>query len=188
MGIKNARALFLSLNTDYLLNIFKGLVLLYLFWLWSCCFGLWLLLSGYFDVPLLLVFGVLSCVLVVFIAWRVEVIDPEQQPFGLRFCLGIFFYWPWLMVQIVLANIDVARRIINPELPISPTMITLKPTQYSDLGRVIYANSITLTPGTVTTAVNDDVIQVHALNREAAQALEEGDMDRRVATLERQRR
>ena len=52
--------------------------------LWLFCFGLWLLLSGYFDVPLLLGFGVLSCALVVFVAWRTEVIDPEERPLRLR--------------------------------------------------------------------------------------------------------
>lgn len=152
--------------------------------LWLFCFGLWLLLSGYFDVPLLLGFGVLSCALVVFVAWRTEVIDPEERPLRLRFNLHIFSYWPWLLWQIVLSNLDVAKRILDPKLPISPTLITLRPTQRSDLGRVIYANSITLTPGTVTTALSGDTLEVHALTREAADSLLEGDMDRRVTRLE----
>ncbi len=152
--------------------------------LWLFCFGLWLLLSGYFDVPLLLGFGVLSCALVVFVAWRTEVIDPEERPLRLRFNLHIFSYWPWLLWQIVLSNLDVAKRILDPKLPISPTPISLRPTQHSDLGRVIYANSITLTPGTVTTALSGDTLEVHALTREAADSLLEGDMDRRVTRLE----
>ena len=152
--------------------------------LWLFCFGLWLLLSGYFDVPLLLGFGVLSCALVVFVAWRTEVIDPEERPLRLRFNLHIFSYWPWLLWQIVLSNLDVAKRILDPRLPISPTMITLKPTQHSAMGQVIYANSITLTPGTVTTALSGDTLEVHALTREAADSLLEGDMDRRVTRLE----
>ena len=81
--------------------------------LWLFCFGLWLLLSGYFDVPLLLGFGVLSCALVVFVAWRTEVIDPEERPLRLRFNLHIFSYWPWLLWQIVLSNLDVAKRILD---------------------------------------------------------------------------
>jgi multicomponent Na+:H+ antiporter subunit E len=152
--------------------------------LWLFCFGLWLLLSGYFDVPLLLGFGVLSCALVVFVAWRAEVIDPEERPLHLRLNIHILGYWPWLLWQIVLANWDVAKRIVDPKLPISPTLITLKPTQRSDLGRVIYANSITLTPGTVTTDLSGDTLEVHALTREAADSLVEGDMDRRVTRLE----
>jgi multicomponent Na+:H+ antiporter subunit E len=52
------------------------------------------------------------------------------------------------------------------------------------MGQVIYANSITLTPGTVTTSLSEGVLEVHALTREAAESLLEGDMDRRVAALE----
>ncbi len=153
--------------------------------LWLFCLGLWLLLSGYFDVPLLLVFGALSCALAVFIAWRTEVIDPEEQPLRLRLNAHVLTYWPWLLWQVVLANLDVARRILDPKLPISPTMVTLKPTQRSDLARVIYANSITLTPGTVSTDLSGDTLEVHALTREGADALLAGDMDRRVTQLDR---
>ncbi len=155
--------------------------------LWLFCFGLWLLLSGYFDAPLLLMFGVLSCTLVVFIAWCIEKLDPEGQPLHPKIGPQIILYWPWLLWQIVLANLDVAKRILDPRLPISPTMITLKPTQHSEMGQVIYANSITLTPGTVTTSLSEGVLEVHALTREAAESLREGDMDRRVAALERRK-
>ena len=153
--------------------------------LWLFCAGLWLVLSGYFNIPLLLVFGALSCTLVTFIAWRVEKADPEEQPLHPRISLQIILYWPWLVWQIVLANLDVAKRILDPKLPISPTMITLKPTQRSAMGQVIYANSITLTPGTITASLSDGVLEVHALTQEAADALLEGDMDRRVTALER---
>ena len=152
--------------------------------LWLICFGLWLLLSGFFDNSLLLSFGALSCVLVVFVAWRVETIDPEGQPLRPRLGPQLLWYWPWLLWQVVLANVDVVKRILDPKLPIAPMLITLKPSQRSDLGRVIYANSITLTPGTVTTALSGDTLEVHALTREAADSLLEGDMDRRVTRLE----
>ncbi len=152
--------------------------------LWMFCFVLWLLLSGYFDVPLLLSFGVLSCALAVLVAWRVEVIAPEERSPRLRLNVHALGYWPWLLWQVVLANLDVAKRIVDPELPISPTLITLKPTQRGDLGRFVYANSITLTPGTVTTALSVDTLEVHALTRDAADSLLEGDMDRRVTRLE----
>jgi len=158
--------------------------LLHALGLWGFCFGLWLLLSGYFDVPLLLGFGALSCALAVFVAWRVEVIDPEERPLRLRFNVHVLGYWPWLLWQIVLSNLDVAKRILDPKLPISPALIALKPTQRSDLGRFVYANSITLTPGTVTTNLSGDTLEVHALTQEAADSLRKGDMDRRVARLE----
>lgn len=150
------------------------------------CLGLWLLLSGFFDNTLLLSLGVFSCALVTWVAWRVEMIDPEEQPPHLRFNPQILLYWPWLLKQVVLSNIDVTRRILDPKLPISPTLIELKPSQHSDLGRVIYANSITLTPGTVTVALSGDSLTVHALTRSGAEDLQKGDMDRWVAVLEKE--
>ncbi len=82
------------------------------------------------------------------------------------------------------ANIDVMRRVLSPELPIDPVVKWLPASQTTDLGRVIYANSITLTPGTVSTNVEDGRIEVHALSREGMTALEEGDMDARVQGVE----
>jgi len=142
---------------------------------------LWLLLSGQFE-PLFLSLGVLSVVAVVLIARRMEVIDPEGHPVHLARL--IFLYWPWLVKEIIKSNIDVARLVLNPRLPISPTVIAVKTTQQSDVGRVTYANSITLTPGTVTIATEDDSFLVHALTRDMAAGVESGDMDRRVAALE----
>ncbi len=96
----------------------------------------------------------------------------------------LLLYAPWLVWEVVKANIDVARRILTPSLPISPRMIKVKAGQQSDLGRVIYANSITLTPGTVSVDVEDDTILVHALTKEAADGVETGEMDRKVTRLE----
>jgi multicomponent Na+:H+ antiporter subunit E len=148
-------------------------------------FGVWLLLSGYWRDPLLLSFGVLSCTLCVIIAWRMAVLDPEKQPLRLRLMsTQMVLYWPWLLLQISKANIEVTRIILDRNLPISPTMISVRPTQRTDLGRVIYANSITLTPGTVTTYLGGETLDVHALTQAAADEVLEGDMDRRVAQLE----
>jgi multicomponent Na+:H+ antiporter subunit E len=142
---------------------------------------LWLLLSGHFD-PLLLSFGVASTIGVVLIALRMEVVDHEAVPLQVRF--GFLGYLVWLAAEIAKSNIAVARIILNPKLPISPQMIRVKMSQKSDLGRVTYANSITLTPGTVSVEVEGDEILVHAITREMGEALAEGDMDRRVTAIE----
>ncbi|MEE8196211.1 MAG: Na+/H+ antiporter subunit E [Acidiferrobacterales bacterium] len=144
-------------------------------------FALWLLLSGHY-VPLLIGLGALSVLLVVTIALRMDVVDREGHPIHLS--PKALLYWPWLAWEIVKSNVDVARRILSPTLPISPTVIRLKASQKSELGKVIYANSITLTPGTVSIDIDGDKIEVHALTREAAQALRTGDMDRRVTRFE----
>jgi len=144
-------------------------------------FGVWLLWSGHFE-PLLLSLGVLSCAVVVAIARKMKIVDREGAPVELA--LRALAYVPWLLWEIVKANIDVARRILDPRLPISPRIIKVRAGQRHDITRVIYANSITLTPGTVSVDTNGDEITIHALTEEAARAVETGDMDRRVSRLE----
>ena len=140
-------------------------------------FLLWLGLSGHFE-PLLIFIGVASTLLVVFLAMRMEVIDHESHPIHLT--ARLFRFWVYLFREIVLANIDVIKRILSPGKSISPTMVTLPLPQKSDLGKVIYANAITLTPGTVTVQLNSDTITVHALAKETAELLAAGEMARKV--------
>ena len=144
----------------------------------------WLLWSGHSE-PLLVGFGIFSCLLVVLLSRRMGIVDEETVPvqLGLR---PFVRYAPWLVSQIVVANVDVARRILNPKMPIEPALIQVKVTQQGDLGRVIYANSITLTPGTVSVDLEGDTITVHALTTEAAESLGNGQMDGRVTHLVRE--
>ena len=147
-------------------------------------FCLWLLLSGFFQI-LLISLGVASVVSVVWIAHRMDVIDHEGHPIHLT--MRAFLYWPWLIVEIIKANIDVARVILRRKMPINPSLIEVKSTQETELGQVVYANSITLTPGTVTVAIDKDIMTVHALTGGAAEDLQSGEMDRRVTALEAHR-
>jgi len=110
-----------------------------------------------------------------------EVIDQEGHPVHLTW--RALLYWPWLIVEIVKANIDVAKRILIPSIGISPTMIRIKTSQTSDLGKVVYANSITLTPGTISVEIANDEILVHALSKSGAEDLLTGEMDRRVTRM-----
>lgn len=141
----------------------------------------WLLLSG-FHTALLLSLGGFSCLLVVVLCRRMAIVDPEGHPNHLF--LGLVVYIPWLLWEIFKANIDIARRIVQPDLPIAPCVIRVKASQKTHLGQVIYANSITLTPGTVSVEVTEGEITVHALTRETADDLRAGTMDRRVTRLE----
>jgi len=144
--------------------------------------GFWLLLSGYF-VPLLLGLGAVSILLVVTITLRMNVVDHEDQP--LHLTLRFPLYWAWLAGEIVKANIDVVRCIWSPTGAISPTRIRLTASQRTTVGKVIYANSITLTPGTVTMGLEGNQIEVHALTIAAATSLQDGEMGHRVRELER---
>ena len=141
----------------------------------------WMLISGDFGL-LNLVLGLASALLVVAISRRMDVVDQESQPLNLSARLPV--YWAWLAGKVIKSNLDVTRAIWTPGKSISPTMVRLKLSQQTALGKVIYANSITLTPGTVTLAIEDHEILVHALTRADAALLETGEMDRQVRELE----
>ena len=140
----------------------------------------WLLLSGHYT-PFILTLGVASCIVVVTVTLRMDIADHEGHPIHLSW--RALIYWPWLLVEIIKANWDVTRRVLSPSLPVTPTMIRVKASQTSDLGQVIYANSITLTPGTISVDVANGEILVHALSREGAEELEGGEMDQRVTRM-----
>jgi multicomponent Na+:H+ antiporter subunit E len=136
-------------------------------------FALWLGLSGHFN-PLLIGLGLASTALAVQLAHRMDILDHESHPALLTPRLVRF--WIFLGGEIVKANIDVIRRILRPGKSISPQLVTLPLPQKTGLARVIYANSITLTPGTVTLRLDKDTLLVHALSREAAEDLATGRM------------
>jgi multicomponent Na+:H+ antiporter subunit E len=143
-------------------------------------FGLWLVLSGHYS-PFFLIIGAACSALVVFISLRMDVLDHEYRPLHLGWRL--LRYLPWLIFKIIQSNIAVTRCILHPGMPIQPTLVKLQASQKSELGQVTYANSITLTPGTVTIELKNGEIEAHALTREAAMELEAGEMDRRVTRI-----
>ncbi len=111
-----------------------------------------------------------------------DVIDAEGQP--LRLIPGLLRYVPWLTKEIVRACIDVAWRIARPNLPIKPTIIRVPANQQTVPGRVSFANSITLTPGTISLDVLENEIEVHALTAESAADLQSEEMANRVRRME----
>lgn len=144
--------------------------------------SVWLLNSGHYT-PLIISFGVASCLFVVWLSLRMGIVDDEAEPVHL--IPRAVVYLPWLVKEIFKSNIDVARRVLSAGRPrISPRIIEAGTTQHSDLGRVIYANSITLTPGTISIRVRGAYITVHAISDDVADGLLEGEMDRRVTRLE----
>lgn len=141
----------------------------------------WLALSGYFK-PFLIAAGVASSLVCVWVARYMGVADREGHPHHL---FGrALTYFPWLIWEIAKSCWGVTRVILHPGLPISPTMTRVVASQRSTVGLVTYANSITLTPGTITTAVDGNILTVHALVRDGAIDLEGGGMDSRVTEFE----
>jgi len=142
---------------------------------------LWALLSG-MPKPLLIGLGVVSCALVTWIAVRMNNVDGYHAPL-LPGIFGLIGYTLWLTKEIVIANLQVAKLVIAPKLSLHPTMMTVDASELTELGQVIYANSITLTPGTVSLFIRDGRITVHSLINEAAEGLNEGVMLEKVKGL-----
>ncbi len=143
-------------------------------------FVFWLVLSGHYE-PLVVGFGVFSCVVVGWLARRMDVADQEGHPIHLG--LNGVTYMFWLAWQILKSALDVTRLILNPALPIDPRIERLPSTQPGAVGHVIYANSITLTPGTVSVELGSDSVEVHALTQELMDDLKTGEMDARVTRM-----
>ena len=128
----------------------------------------------------MLAFGVLSVAFVSWFAARMNVFDGESYPFGLIPRLS--GYWLWLLKEIVKSSIDTSRRALGPKSAVRPVVFDAPASQRTDLGLVIHANSITLTPGTVSLDLDLDrnVIRVHALHPDVARDAIESGMDARV--------
>lgn len=147
----------------------------------------WLLWSGtYSTQPFIFALGVGSCLFVLWLSMRMErtaELEPVMLP-GRGFALRLIVYIPWIAGQIVLANLNVARRILSPSLPIAPRLMRVRAHQKTPLCQVIHANSITLTPGTITLDLRNGELLVHALDDESASGLEGASIDRHVTQLE----
>lgn len=146
---------------------------------------LWIGLSGFWT-AWLLTLGVVSCLLTLWVArrmgvggWRADAAGRRLRP------LALAAYWCWLLWEIAKASFDVMRRILDPAMPLSPTVFRVPTAGMSDLAQVTYANSITLTPGTIAINLGDDEIEVHALSADSRDQLLGGEMRRRVEQVER---
>jgi multicomponent Na+:H+ antiporter subunit E len=144
-------------------------------------FAFWLLLSGIYT-PFLVLSGLGASLAVAALAQRMEVADSEGHPIHLA--LAALGYWPWLLKEMVKSGWQVTGIILDPRLPISPPVVRFKPSQHTTAGLATHANSITLTPGTITVEAEPDEFLVHALTREGAAGVLEGEIDRRVRRME----
>lgn len=144
----------------------------------------WLLLSGLWDNPLILGLGAASVALATWIAMRMER-DYAFKDRGLSILIRQFTFWPWLFKELIWSNLDVLKCIWMPKrYPISPIIKQLKMQPESRIARTMYANSITLTPGTVAIEVRNNEVLVYSLLESAMDSLEEGEMGRRIHVLE----
>ena len=143
-------------------------------------FGFWLLMSGYYT-PLILSLGVISCLLCVYLTIKGRFLDNETLP--IYFFPRLIQYTLWLIKEILKSNIQTAKVIIMKSE--EPELFSVKATQKTNEGKVTYANSITLTPGTVTTQIKNDIFEVHALTKDFGDDVRSSEMDKMVTWLEK---
>ena len=153
-------------------------------------FGLWLVLSGEFAVECLGL-GVLAAVGGVAVS---ELLfrgthegrftpAPESVSWLLRTLVRFALYLPWLAYEVVAANVHVTWLVLHPRLPIDPSLVRFDTSLGSERGQVLLAQSITLTPGTVTVDASDGVFVVHCRSRRSRDGLAEGSIQRKIASV-----
>lgn len=143
-------------------------------------FLLWILWSGRFD-AFHLSLGAASCALVTFMSHNLLFKRKEFTSGFAVEAVRFLKYLPWLLYQILLANIHVAYLALSPRMPIDPGIIKFKTRLKDDISLAVFANSITLTPGTITADIRDGQYYVHALSRKVAEDLMTGEMENKVA-------
>ncbi len=145
-------------------------------------FTFWIILVQSFE-PKNLIIG-LFCAIGVALASQLllaEQIESLDLEIGQIVRLGLYF--PYLLLQIVKANVNVAEIVLDPRLPISPIVVKFKFPLTDDLPQVTLANSITLTPGTLTIDIQDDTFFVHCLAEHHAQSIFDWNLQERTMRI-----
>lgn len=146
---------------------------------WAILLSLyWLLLSGYIQ-PLMLSFGAVSVAVVLWVLKRMDTVD--RAPKQLYPNVQTLGYFGWLTGQIISSSIHVTKLVWGSPKEVSPTLAKIDINKIPESSQVLYANSITLTPGTLSVDLEKDVVTVHALQKSSITELEQGEMELKIA-------
>jgi len=155
---------------------------------WAVLFAFWFILSGKREL-IYIIFGLASAALVAFLTQ--DALSPEQKQSkqtlnAVSFLRGgwrLAAYFAWLLYSIIEANVQIAYVVLHPKLPIQPGLLRFRTRLRSEAGHIILANSITLTPGTITVDFKEGTYWVHALVPQAARSLLEARMQSRLEAI-----
>ena len=145
-------------------------------------FLFWYLLSGK-NVILLLVVGALCSLFIVLYLYKITMIDDESLP--IKILPKAIYYWLWLYKEMIFSSVYISKIILSPRMDISPQYFKIKSKQKSTMGFNIYANSITLTPGTISVIINNSnkEIDVHSISKDTKASLIKSEMDHKIKKL-----
>jgi multicomponent Na+:H+ antiporter subunit E len=141
--------------------------------------GFWILLSGRFDY-FHLTLGIICSLLVAYLSYDLLFFNVRLGDFRIR-ARRFLQSAPWFLGQIFSANLHVAYLALSPKMPIDPQIIRFKTKLESDISWVAMANSITLTPGTITVDIREGEFFVHAIDKKVAYDLNTGEMEDKIA-------
>ncbi len=152
-------------------------------------FAFWLLLSGRYQAKYIII-GAISAALVTFFTndlfysalQRGEQLGIKTRQVWLQIWRFIL-YIPWLLLQIILANVQVAYLVLHPKMPVEPVLLLFRTRMRKGIAQVTLANSITLTPGTITISLENGNYIIHTLKPPLASSLVEGTMQNKIARV-----
>lgn len=146
-------------------------------------FGFWLLLNGRWTTEIAVVGVVLSALLYLF-AWKFMDYGPKKEWAVARRLFRIIGYFFYLVGEIFRSAAQTIHYIWSPRDQVVPTLTSFRTRLRTDAGKVVLANSITMTPGTITVSIQEDKLLVHCLDETFAEGLEGSEMERRVMRVE----
>jgi len=147
-------------------------------------FALWLIFNGKVTLELVL-FGIVLSVAVYLFCWKFLEYSPKRELLALRLLpqgIGYFFVLVW---EVIKANCSAISLIVSPKYEVEPLLVTFKTELKTDLARTVLANSITLTPGTITVELTEDEFKVHCLDKEMAEGIKDSVFVRLLLKMER---
>ncbi len=145
-------------------------------------FIFWILLSGEFTF-ILITSGVVASLIAAYLSHDIFIGKADFKTETGRI-FKFIVYVPWLLWEIILANVEIAYLVLNPKPLVDPQLVRFKPDLKTDLGIVTLAHSITLTPGTVTVKANREEFVIHAIWQKSAEGIIDGEMQRKVKRIE----
>ena len=147
-------------------------------------FALWLVFNGKVTTEIVL-FGIVLSVAVYLFCWKFLEYSPKRELLALRLLpqgIGYFFVLVW---EVIKANCTAISLIVSPKYEVEPVLVTFRTELKTDLARTVLANSITLTPGTITVELTEDEFKVHCLDKEMAEGMEDSVFVRLLLKMER---
>jgi multicomponent Na+:H+ antiporter subunit E len=153
-------------------------------------FGFWIALSGRLEREFLALGALTTAAAVWFSHYQFRETHegryqgvPHHTGWLLRTSAKFIFYLPWFVLEIVLANLHVTYLLLHPKMPIEPSLVEFDTSLKSEVAQVLLAQSITLTPGTVTVDATDGRFLVHCLSRQSREGLAEGGIQTKVGQV-----